>query len=134
MATGGGDVDSSAEMFRDTETENSVRFMYNVPVSNRYERDGQNSGWGMADGFRPVDRSTKRRRINTGEVDSPGISAEMFQMLPTDGKLVVIFDMMNNIQVTQATTSDSVKSLNNMVANACRKSDTVEEKVDFHTN
>ena len=131
MATGGGDVDSSAEMFRDTETENSARFMYNVPVSNRYERDGQNSGWGMADGFRLVDRSTKRRRINTGEV---GISAEMFQMLPTDGKLVVIFDMMNNIQVTQATTSDSVKSLNNMVANACRKSDTVEEKVDFHTN
>ena len=73
------------------------------------------------------------KRINTGGTDNgPGVSAEMFQMLPMDGKLV-IFDMMNNIQVTQVTTSDNIKSLNSMVATACRKSDTVEEWVDFHT-
>ena len=105
MAAGGGDIDLSAEMSRDVEMDNNARFMYNVPVSNRYERDGQNSGWGMADEFRPVDRSTKRKRVNTGEPGQPAISAEMFQMLPVDGKLVVMFDMMKNFQAAQNSTA-----------------------------
>ena len=77
MATGGGDIDRSDDMLMDTILDNDDSFAYNVSTQNRFL---PGDGWGNADGdWQFVERSSKRKRINTGSV-----SRETFQNLSTD--------------------------------------------------
>ena len=129
MASRGGDTDRSEQIMKDIEMENDETFAYNVDVQNRYETG---RGWGTV-GFDVVDRGSKRKRVNTGSTGSaPGVSADAFQGLGTDGKLTVFFDMLCNMQSTQNKTSFEIKSINWNVASTREKADNVEKRVDIH--
>ena len=129
MATGGGDTDRSEQIMKDVEMENDGTFAYNVDVQNRYETG---RGWGTGD-FDVVDRGSKRKRVNTGSTGSaPGVSADAFLGLGTDGKLTVLFDMLCNMQTTQNKTSFEIKSINWNMASTREKADNVEKRVDIH--
>ena len=129
MASGGGDIDRSEQVIRDIEMENDASFVYNVDVRNRYE---SSSGWGNGgtDGFETVERGPKRKRISSGS--TPGVSAEQFQKLETDGKLSVLFDLLCGVQTMQNKTSVEIKSMNWNITGTNERVVHVEKRVNLH--
>ena len=86
--------------------------------------------------FQIDDRMAKRKRISTGSADgyATTVSQETFENMSTDGKLSILFGMMSESHVNQARTSASIQNINSFIVNTCQKVNTVEKRVNTHSD